>query len=303
MTTILVVDDLAVDRLLVGQLLAKDGDLRVEYAADGAEALAKIERAVPHLVVTDLIMPDVGGLELVTAVRDSHPLVPVILMTSKGNEQIAVEALQRGAASYVSKRTLARDLSSTVHRVLAVSSRRRSHARLMGCMKQSRYGFVLENDATLFGPLITYLQEAVTQMGLCDDADRTRIGVALEEALANALCHGNLEVGSELRGEDDEAFYALVEQRTGLSPYRDRRIHVDVEFSTDEAVFVVRDEGCGFDPSALPDPTDPDNLEKASGRGILLMRTFMDRVFYNGVGNAVTLSKRGKSSVAMAIGS
>ena len=53
----------------------------------------------------------------------------------------------------------------------------------------------------------------------------------MEEALANALYHGNLEVGSELRDEDDEAYYALVQERRRQSPYRDRRIHVEAKLS------------------------------------------------------------------------
>jgi anti-sigma regulatory factor (Ser/Thr protein kinase) len=129
-------------------------------------------------------------------------------------------------------------------------------------------------------------------MRICDEADRTRIGVALEEALVNALYHGNLEVGSELRGEDDEAYRGLILERLNQPPYRDRRIHVEVKISRENAIFVIRDEGSGFDPSSLPDPTDPVNLEKASGRGLLLMRTFMDEVTYNDRGNAVILTKR-----------
>ena len=57
----------------------------------------------------------------------------------------------------------------------------------------------------------------------------------------------------------------------------------------------MRDEGSGFDPGALPDPLDPENLEKASGRGVLLMRAFMDDVRYNDAGNEVTLVLRRKS--------
>jgi anti-sigma regulatory factor (Ser/Thr protein kinase) len=58
-----------------------------------------------------------------------------------------------------------------------------------------------------------------------------------------------------------------------------------------DAKFIVRDEGPGFDPHGLPDPTDPANLEKASGRGLLLMRTFMDSVSFNDLGNEVTMVK------------
>ncbi len=292
MTTVLVVDDSAVDRRLVGGLLEKDAELKVRYAVDGADALAAMKRGPVDLVVTDLVMPGMDGLELVAAVRSATPHVPVILMTSKGSEEIAVRALQEGAASYVPKRILAQDLLDTVHRVVSLSGRQRCHSRLLGHMTRSQCAFVLDNDSTLIATLVAYLQDNLLQMGLCGDAECTRIGVALEEALVNALYHGNLEVGSELRGEDDTSFYRVAAERVRVLPYRDRRIHVEASLSRDEAVFSIRDEGPGFDPSKLPDPTLPDSLEKVSGRGLLLMRAFMDEVLHNETGNRVTLIKR-----------
>jgi DNA-binding response OmpR family regulator len=292
MATVLVVDDLAIDRQLVTEFLKADSELAIQQANDGMEALAWMEHSVPDLVVTDLMMPHVGGLQLVRTVREKYPLVPVILMTSQGSEEIAVQALHQGAASYVPKRRLGQDLLDTVRSVLAMSARQRGRNRLLGCLARSDSSFVLRNDATLFEPLITYLQEGVSQLGLCDETDCTRVGVALAEALSNALYHGNLAMDSRLRGEDDEAYHAMVHQRAGQEPYCHRRIHVHASMSRDEALFVVRDEGQGFDPDALPDPTDPANLEKASGRGILLMRAFMDSVIFNSVGNSVTLVKR-----------
>jgi CheY-like chemotaxis protein len=293
MTAVLVVDDAAVDRRFVGELLQAHGDLEVEYAVHGADALAKMERSLPDVVVTDLMMPEMDGLELVGAIRARYPLVPVILITSQGSEETAVRALRAGAASYVPKRLMPQSLRETIEAVSAVSSRRRRHTRLMGCMVKNNCTFVLENDAALTRPLVLYLQENLSHIGLGDDADRTRIGVALEEALSNALYHGNLELESGLKERDDEAYYALVRERMHEPPYRDRRIRVATRLSTAEAVFEIHDEGTGFDPSTLPDPTDPANLEKLSGRGVLLMRTFMDEVIYNEKGNAVTLVKRG----------
>jgi len=295
MTKILVVDDLAVDRQFVGKLLENDEQFEVEYAADGAEALRRIKDSPPDLVVTDLMMPEVDGLELVEQVRSRHPLVPVILITSKGSEEIAAQALRRGAASYVPKRELPGDLLGTVRRVLGVSARQRDLSRLMGRLARSDCEFVLENDSALFGPLVSYFQDALGHLGLCGDADRTRVGVALEEALCNALYHGNLEVGSELRDEDDRAYHEVVQERIHQVPYCERRISVRAELSPEKALFVIRDEGPGFDPDSLPDPTDPENLERASGRGILLMRTFMDGVEFNDLGNAVTLLKQGQA--------
>ncbi len=294
MPTILVVDDLASDRRLVGGLLMTDEDLNVEFAVNGREALERIERSRPDLVVTDLMMPEMDGLELVGNIRSKYRGLPVILMTSQGSEEIATKALQQGAASYVPKRLLDRYLVSTVQRLLASVIEQHNRQRLMGCMTESESRYELECDPKLVRALLGYLQETLSHMGLFDEMELLRTGVALEEALVNALYHGNLEVGSELRGEDDDAYRALVERRLQESPYCERQIHMHVKLSGYQATFVVRDEGPGFDTSKLPDPTNPDNLEKASGRGVLLIRTFMDEVLYNAAGNQLTMVKRTK---------
>lgn len=294
MTTVLVVDDSAVDRNLVGGLLRKDGTLKVDFAVHGTDALAKIEQTPPDLVVTDLIMPEMDGLKLVAAIRERYPLIPVILMTSKGSEELASQALEQGATSYVPKRILSRRLLDTIHNIVAISSRERSHVRLMGSMIRSDRTFELDNDGTLIGPLVNYVQQDCLHMGLCDPSECTRVSVALEEAVANALYHGNLEVDAELRENDEAAYWAMVHERLACLPYRDRRVRVQAILTREEATFVIADEGPGFDPATLPDPTDPANLERTTGRGILLMRAFMDDVSYNAAGNTVTLVKRAR---------
>jgi CheY-like chemotaxis protein len=292
MPSVLVVDDSAVDRRLVAGLLAQDPDLTVALATSGTHALNMMRQAVPALVLTDLIMPEMNGLELVAAIREQHPFVPVILMTSKGNEEIAVQALQRGAASYVPKGQLAETLLETVHAVLDASRPREGQARLLTHIVNSRCTFRLENDCTLFPPLISYVQDSAARFGLFDQIERVRMGIALEEALVNALYHGNLEVQSGLMEEDHDAYYALVEQRSQVSPYKERHIDVELQISIEEAIVTIRDAGPGFDPHSLPDPTDPVNLDKVSGRGLLLMRTFVDELVFNDRGNEVTLIKR-----------
>lgn len=290
MPTILVVDDLLTDRLLVGGLLEKNSDWSVIYAADGREALLQVELNLPDLVLTDLQMPEMNGLELTQAVKREFPLIPIILMTAQGSEKIAVQALEKGASSYVPKRILAEDLASTVDQVLSAARAERDTTRVFNRMKKVE--FSLENDVSLLVSLGRYMQEAVRTRGLCNEADRLRVGLALEEALLNAYYHGNLEVDSQLREGDGKAYYDLAKQRALEAPYWDRRIHVTAEFDDDHARFTIRDEGPGFDVNKLPDPTDPANLDRAWGRGVLLMRTFMDKVFYNETGNQVTLIKQ-----------
>ncbi|HUY32281.1 MAG TPA: response regulator [Pirellulales bacterium] len=292
MPKVLVVDDLAVDRRLARSLLARNPDLRISLAASGAEALACFEESVPDLVVTDLQMPELNGLELVVAVRQRHPLVPVVLMTAYGSEEVAVRALKAGAASYVPKTRLARDLLRTVESVLASAGAQRRDARLLECLAGNHWTFELENDPALVSSLADHLNQHVTRLGLCDETGRIRLTIALEEALANALYHGNLELSSELRQRGADLFLAAAEERRRQPPYRERAIHVEATFSHGEAVYVIRDEGCGFDPALVPDPTDPANLERPSGRGLLLIRTFMDEVRHNERGNEITMIKR-----------
>jgi CheY-like chemotaxis protein len=292
MHTVLVVDDNPVDRHLAGSLLSKRENIQVSYAANGLEALRLLQDSPFHLVLTDLHMPEMDGLDLVLEVRKNFPVIPVILMTAYGSEEIAIQALQKGAASYVPKRNLAQSLMDTVESVLTVAQAKRNQQRLLECLTQTEEQFLLDNDPSLIPPLIGYLQENITRMHLCDAIGHIRVSIALQEALLNAIHHGNLEVASELKEKDEKTYQGLVEQRRREKPYRTRRIHVIARESPAEATYIIRDEGPGFDPSKLPDPTDPSNLDKLSGRGLLLIRTFMDKVVHNEAGNQITMVKR-----------
>ena len=292
MTTVLVVDDLITDRLLAGGLLQKHAGWNVIFATNGQEALQQLELHLPDLVLTDLMMPVMNGLQLAEAVKREFPLIPVILMTSKGSEDVAVQALERGATSYVSKRRLNQDLAEIVEQVLLVSKDQRTQARLLNRVTHSEFTVVLENDITLLQSLVVYIQQQLKVLRVFGESERIRIGVALEEALLNAFYHGNLEVSSKLREDDYDQYYSLAKQRCSQAPYADRKITVHCKFDEMAVKVTITDEGPGFDPSQLPDPRDPENLERPSGRGLLLMKTFLDEVEYNSKGNEVRMIKR-----------
>ncbi len=100
-----------------------------------------------------------------------------------------------------------------------------------------------------------------------DDAGLFAVHMALEEAVMNAIKHGN---------QRDVA----------------KQVHICVASLNNELSVVVRDEGPGFNPECVPDPTEDENLEKPCGRGVLLIREFMDEVSYNDRGNEVRMLKR-----------
>jgi CheY-like chemotaxis protein len=293
MASVLVVDDSTLDRYLAGALIQEHAGWEAVYAEDGRQALDMLKAHPADLVVTDLQMPELNGLELVEAVQRDFPSIPVILMTAHGSEEIAVAALKKGAASYVPKRNLAHDLARTVEKILQVALAGRNQQIVLDCLDQTDFHFVLANDTARIGPIIAHVQDQMVQMKLIDKTGIIRVGTALHEVLINAIEHGNLEMASELRENGDRSAYReLLDQRRRLLPYRDRRVRVHARFSRSEAVCVVTDEGPGFDPTRLPDPTDPANLEKPGGRGLFLIRTFMDEVRFNTAGNEITIIKR-----------
>ncbi len=113
-----------------------------------------------------------------------------------------------------------------------------------------------------FGSELQYLDivqnvsDTITQMLSFSDDNRYWIGMSVRELVTNAILHGN---------KQDIA----------------KRVEVRFEIDTDRLVVIVRDQGRGFDTAKLPDPLDPKNLMKPSGRGIFYVRTFMDDVRYS----------------------
>jgi CheY-like chemotaxis protein len=287
----LLVDESASDRRHTADLLQRNGKAEVIYSGSGNEALSAIERLSPDVVLAALPAQGTDFFRVLQDIHFRYASLPIILMTAEAVTPVLLKALQQGAVSFVPKTNLGHYLARTLDHVLKVSRTGRRQ-RLVGYLCQSESSFSLENDPELIAPMVAHLQEGAARLKGMDETMRMQLCVALHEGLLNAMYQGNLEVSSELREAGEAAFMAAAEQRRRSWPHRDRRVHVKATLTPSEAVFVIRDEGPGFNPEAIPDPTAPDNLSKASGRGILLMRTFVDDMHYSAKGNELTLVKR-----------
>ena len=290
MAYVLIVDDSKVDRLMANSFVEK-GSHETETAINGRDALEKMSKRLPDLVLTDLVMDEIDGLELVTRVRRQYPAVPVILMTGYGTDDAAVKALQNGAASYIPKDNLKDRLLDTIRTALIVSQSTTEEQPHWAFLSQSESQYILGYEPEGRRTLIDHFEDELSKMQFCDAADRIRVGTALAEALTNAVEHGNLELDSKLRESPDQAYFDLSQQRRQMSPFVERRVHITKRVTPSTITYIIRDEGPGFDHTDLPDPTDPENLTKLSGRGLLLIRTFMDHVEFNNTGNEITLVK------------
>lgn len=122
---------------------------------------------------------------------------------------------------------------------------------------------LVENDGPALREVVEEMQIAVEAAGY-PEASRFAVRLALEEAVANAFKHGHRDLPE-----------AHVEITWRIGPER--------------ISMTVRDQGPGFEPSEVPDPTTPETLELPTGRGLMLMKAYMTSVEYNRHGNLVTL--------------
>ncbi|HYO74004.1 MAG TPA: sigma-54 dependent transcriptional regulator [Archangium sp.] len=113
MAKILVIDDEANLRKVLAAMLRRDG-FDVTVAADGEQGLAEFNKNGADIVVTDLVMPKAGGMEVLRAVNAANPDVPVIIITAHGTVDSAVEAIKAGAFDYVTKPFDQAELSAVI---------------------------------------------------------------------------------------------------------------------------------------------------------------------------------------------
>ncbi len=263
----------------------------LRHAASLEEGLAGPD-APPDVIVTSLIHgldgagPLGEGLEapgVVFVVDDTIPadLLPSLESSASTSRRPHLIREQDGASSLI----------QAVERVLDLRQRRMEKAMIDACCTNVVLEYEIDNDKARVTPLIDLLMKRCDQFDLFDERDRVRTQIALEETLLNAIIHGNLEVDSRLREEAGDEFGQMIALRQSIPHFADRRVTLHCELDRQGASFTIRDQGPGFDVSRIRDCRDADRLSVSSGRGLLLIRSFMDEVTYNATGNEVQLRK------------
>ena len=275
---VLVVDDSSMDRLMAARFLQQEPDVVVAFANDGNEALERIRAEMPDAVVTDLQMPNCDGLQLVDAVKREFPRLPVILMTAQGSEDVAAEALRRGAASYVPKRILAAQLRETVVRILSAAKSDQLQSRLMHSLLDGHCRFEFQNDPDMIEPLASHLGEMLRCLPLGDESERLRVGLAVKQALYNGHYYGNLELPFELEELTSPATRELIRERSAAPPFAERWLFVNARISPTEACFEITHEGPGYSPELCTGQLGDISSPNPFARGFVLMRSIMNEI-------------------------
>lgn len=288
-THVLVVDS---DRERAQPILerARSPEWDVSTAIGAPAAQEAIDSRPISLLLVDSSLWNFSGFAGYMA--EKHPAIPVVVLTNPDEESTGiVQHLQLGAMTFVPRNARGRQLSETLRNILALTQRNPYRERIRSYLRSGEIEILVGPDTDAIPTVAGYIQRILEDYGLSSERERARVGLAVTEALSNAIIHGCLEVSSEARAELSDLYFQQIEDRRTQQPWAGRAVQINMRFSQSTATFVIHDQGAGFDRASIVDPTDPENLTVPSGRGILLMRAYCDVVTWNDKGNEITLIK------------
>ncbi len=288
--TILVVDDEEMIRNSFEDLFAKRG-YKVLKAADGLDGLEMINNNIIDLAIVDVKMPRMDGITLLSKINGNFPDLPVIIMTGYGSEDIVVDALRNGASNYLKKPFNLFRIIETIEKVLfykVTKDRLRKRDLLIKKTLQNldnlKLTFPIEIESIEGG--IIFLSE---YLFAASDV-KTNIEVGVHEALLNAYYHGALNVKKHLSADAESNYYRIATERLRDISVSEKKISLEVIASDDKYVFIITDDGNGFNWAEESQKVEADLEQKPFGRGITLIKAFFDDVTWNEKGNEITMT-------------
>ena len=236
----------------------------VSVVEDRLQAIAIQDIESFDLVITDLDVVAAGPVANLNG--DAPTCLPKVVA---GNPDEHVKAFKLCAANYRRDEFDEEELKNLVATVLDFKIRYVDTVETVQNLHEN-IEFELPSAISLMHIVLEYLMKRVEKLGVIKP-EKSNLFVALDEAFVNAVKHGNKFDANKL-------------------------VRITAEVSKQEAQFTIEDEGEGFDVNSIPDPLDPTNLFKTSGRGVLFIYNIMDEVKYNDRGNRLTMVKRSEQT-------
>jgi DNA-binding response OmpR family regulator len=291
---VLIADDQEALRELLSRLLTREGFEPIE-AADGVQAVELFRTQAPLVVVSDIMMPRMDGLALLTELKRIDRSAVVILMTGQGNEEILLRALRGGATNFFRKPFNVRELMDEIRRVVDFRMEAARSTLFSPFLVSEKKTFVIPRADSPYFPIVN--QVTLQLPCILPEEDILNLKIGIEEMIVNAVEHGNLGITFEEKNKaiSEGTLANLLAQRGKESDAHGRQVFVTASLTPEAFEVVVRDEGRGFDWRRLP-IVAPENLMSFNGRGIFLTKIYFDEVRYNEKGTEVTLRKKAKTA-------
>jgi serine/threonine-protein kinase RsbW len=246
--------------------ILKDFGYEIELLHDCEAAQLRQDLDLFDLIITDLTEPTESGEQLISEIQiyRSNPsiqLPSIATLDATG----AIKAFKIDASNFKRDPYNSDELRAIVEKTLNYKAQIIDSVSAVPQIHE-KIEFELPSDVSLMHSVLNYLVARVEKLGLIN-LEQSNLFIALDEAFVNAVKHGN-------RYDTNKT------------------VRITADLSSEEARFTVEDEGEGFNPKEIPDPCDPENLFRTSGRGVLLICNIMDEVEYSERGNRLTMVKR-----------
>ncbi|NNE98330.1 MAG: hypothetical protein HKN25_04835 [Pyrinomonadaceae bacterium] len=218
----------------------------------------------------DMVITDLGGKNLVSDPgKNGHETLPCLPEPEK-KIRSEFKAFKICLANYDNEDFSEEEINYLVSTTLNYKAKFIDRGEAMK-KRREKIDFEVPSTIAIMHDILDYLMTRVEKLGVVNP-EQSNLFVALDEAFVNAVKHGNKFDTRKL-------------------------VKISVEISPTEASFSIEDEGEGFDVENIPDPTKPENLLKASGRGVMFIYNIMDEVVYNDRGNRITMIKKNENQV------
>jgi CheY-like chemotaxis protein len=257
---ILLVDDEAITLELM-QISLSAKDYIVETASDGIEGLQKHASFVPALILTDIEMPGMTGLQILRKIHSEHHDRIVVGANANGSKKYALEAMQAKANDYLKKPVGQVELLQLIGKYEALIEQKKSRDEVVGFVTRSELAMEFGNEMGKVSEIVEFLLMKIGDRSGNNDDMAIRLG--LVELITNAIEHGNLALSHDEKSqlmEDPGDYMPEIEKRCGAEMYRDWKVNIEFKLNDGGAEWVITDEGDGFDWHSLPAEFKPEDL-------------------------------------------
>ncbi len=251
------------------------------------------------LIWTDLAMPDGNGIQVIGTARVHLPTVQILVVSGHADGEHVLEALREDADHFLAKPMEMSEFYAVLRRIADICAAGRDKVRVWHSFV--RCDLELHVPADFGVAAATAALFAKHGRSFLDDPAARGLQIAVHEILLNSIEHGCLEITREekLDALSANRYSELIAARRADPTLGARCVRVRMTADPDQGVTItLSDPGPGFDPEALPDPSEPENIFLEGGRGVLMARLHVSEIFYaDGGRTAILMARRSASQL------
>lgn len=291
---ILFVDDEPAIRELFSISLKKEYDLSI--AEDGLEALELAQNNQFDLIITDISLPKMNGVDFIKKIRESGNYTPFIIITGDSNIELAIDTFRMGAIDFFLKPFRIKSIKTVIERFSSMHMNKAELIHSQDFLQLTEEGFYeLLPKIDRVNYYVNLLIQKISDLPNMFEEDKLALKVTLYELISNAIEHGTAGINYTQKKEileNNEDYFKKVEERCQDS---NKKIQIRTYYKANEIQISIEDEGIGFNPNDVPDPIKNPSANLFSGRGLFLTKLNIDKIEFNEKGNKVTITRFLKS--------